>query len=219
MGAPGSGKGHISKKMAADYGAVHIAPGDILRQHIQKGTKVGKEAAQFISDGRLVPDELLQGLIDREIQRADKKSIILDGFPRTLAQARHLDSLVDLDFVLNLDIPDSAIVNMLKSRLVHVPSGRVYNEQTNKPKSPGKDDETGEELMRRPDDNPVVVAKRLGNYYNQNWPILRFYQKRFKVHNVAGRTHFILWPKVRRYMNKRLHKGSGLMHRCARCHR
>lgn len=206
MGAPGSGKGHISKKIAANYGAMHIAPGDILRAHIQKGSAVGMEAQKYIMEGRLVPDKLLQGLIDREISSADNKSFILDGFPRTRAQAVHLDGLVDIDFVLNLDIPDSMIVNMLKSRLVHVPSGRVYNVQTNKPKSPGVDDETGEPLLRRPDDDPKVVSKRLNSYYDMNWPVLRFYQKKYKVHTVTGRNHFILWPKVKKYMNRRLHK-------------
>lgn len=206
MGPPGSGKGHISKKICSIYGATHIAAGDILRQHIQKRTQLGKEAVQYTSTGRLVPDRLLMNIMERAIDEADDKNFILDGYPRTMPQARHLDSLVDLDFVLNLDIPDEAIVDMLKARLVHVPSGRVYNENTNAPLKAGLDDATGEPLQRRADDSPKVVAKRLGAYLKQSWPVLEHYKNQFKVYTVQGRSHVILWPKVRKYMNRRLHK-------------
>lgn len=206
MGPPGSGKGHISKKICSLYGAIHIAAGDILRQHIQKRTKLGREAIQYTSTGRLVPDRLLRNIMEAAIEKADDRNFILDGYPRTLQQAKHLDSLVDLDFVINLEIPDEAIVEMLKARLVHVPSGRVYNENTNAPRKAGLDDETGEALQRRADDNPVVVAKRLRSYLKESWPVLQHYKNRFKVYTVQGRSHLILWPKVRKYMNRRLHK-------------
>lgn len=206
MGPPGSGKGHISKKICSLYGAIHIAAGDILRQHIQKRTKLGREAVQYTSTGRLVPDRLLRDIMEAAIEKADDRNFILDGYPRTLPQAKHLDSLVDLDFVINLEIPDEAIVEMLKARLVHVPSGRVYNENTNAPRKAGLDDETGEALQRRADDNPVVVAKRLRSYLKESWPVLQHYKNRFKVYTVQGRSHIILWPKVRKYMNRRLHK-------------
>ncbi|KAH8405357.1 hypothetical protein KR222_006302, partial [Zaprionus bogoriensis] len=206
MGPPGSGKGHISEQIMRVYGAVHIAAGDILRKHIQRKTKLGKVAEQYTSKGRLVPDHLLQGIIAMAIYKAGKSNFILDGYPRTLAQAQHLDSLVNLDFVVNLQIADEAIVDMLRNRMVHVPSGRVYNAAAKAPKTAGLDDITGERLQRRADDHPRVVKIRLESSQDQMWPVLRHYQKQYKLITFRGRQHQSLWPQVQKYMNRRLNK-------------
>lgn len=222
MGPPGSGKTFISKKVAANYGAIYFSAEDMVRQHIKKKSPQGREAFKYVNVNRPVPDKLLYSIIDREIELADNKSFILDDFPRTVSQAKHLEDMVDLDFVLNLNMPDSAIVNLLRTREFHTPSDREYNEQTNAPYTRGLDDQTSDKLVRLPKDDPLLMAKKLKKFVNQNWPIYRYYQRKFKVYNVTGRTHFILWPKVRKYMNRRLHlcpdlkftprKHTGLMH-------
>jgi len=206
MGLPGSGKGHISEKIVQKYGAVHISAGDILRQHISQGTPLGKEVEQLTRKGILVPDHLIHGIISTAIFKAGDRNFILDGYPRTLSQAKHLQSLVNLDMVIKLDIPDSAIIDMLKMRLVHVPSGRVYNEGAKAPLNPGLDDITGEKLVRRPDDTPSVVMDRLAAFDFHMHPVIRFYRKRNILFTVTGRQHRNLWPLVEKLLNKRFGK-------------
>ncbi|KAH8365554.1 hypothetical protein KR093_001948, partial [Drosophila rubida] len=203
MGPPGCGKGHISEKIVKKYGAVHIAAGDILRKHISEGTNLGREAEKYISKGALVPDSLLLGVIGTAVYKAGKRNWILDGFPRTLAQARHLEKVAHLDMVINLQIPDEAILNMLKYRLVHVPSGRVYNLGSKAPMVRGLDDVTGEKLERRADDRPLVVMARLESFVHQMEPVIRFYRKRHLLHTIYGRQHQSIWPLVERYLIKR----------------
>jgi len=206
MGLPGSGKGHISEKIVQKYGAVHISAGDILRKHITEGTTLGKKAEELTRQGILVPDHLMHGIIGTAIYKAGDRNFILDGYPRTLSQAKHLEDLVKLDMVIKLVIPPSTIIDMLKDRLVHVPSGRVYNESAKAPLVPGLDDITGEKLIRRPDDSPSVVSARLAafDYYMQ--PVIRFYRKRRILYTFTGRQHRNLWPLVERFLNKRLGK-------------
>ncbi|KAH8302309.1 hypothetical protein KR044_005025, partial [Drosophila immigrans] len=203
MGPPGCGKGHISDKIVAKYGAVHIAPGDILRKHISEGTNLGREAQKYTRKGLLVPDALLLGVLGTAIYKAGNRNWILDGFPRNVEQAKHLESIAQLDMVINVQIPDEAILDMLKYRLVHVASGRVYNLVVKQPIVPGKDDVTGEPLERRADDKPLVVMARLAAFDNQMQPVIRFYRKRNVLHTIAGRTHESIWPLVERYMLKR----------------
>lgn len=217
MGPPGSGKKYIARRVAANYGAHYLGIDEIIGRHIRKGTPQGKQANEYLSRNRLVPDKLLHTIMGRELDLVGNNSFILNGYPNTVKQAVYLDDQVDLDFVINLDIPDSSIVNMLKTRLVHKPSGREYNEKTNKPYTPGLDDQTSDRLVRRLQDHPKKMAKTLNRYAHQNWPVFRYYQRRFKVFNVSGRTHFILWPKVRRYMNRRLHKCPTLKFKPRRC--
>lgn len=203
MGPPGSGKGYVSDKIVQTYGAVHISAGDILRKHIQHRTALGKTASELISHGHLVPDHLLAGIITTAVYNANNRNFILDGYPRTLSQAQHLEGLVKLDMVINLDIPVEAILDMLKHRRIHVPSGRVYNEVDKAPLVPGRDDITGEPLERRPDDKPHVVQARLAAFDGQMDPIIRFYKKRHILHTITGRTHHSLWPLVEKFLKKR----------------
>ncbi|XP_051859618.1 adenylate kinase 4, mitochondrial-like [Drosophila nasuta] len=203
MGPPGSGKGHISEKIVKKYGAVHIAAGDILRKHINEHTPLGKEAEKYTRKGLLVPDALLLGVIGTAIYKAGNRNWILDGFPRNVTQAKHLENVANLDMVINLQIPDEAIMEMLKFRLVHVPSGRVYNMGVKAPLVPGLDDVTGERLERRADDRPKVVMARLSAFDKQMNPVIGFYRKRHLLHTITGRHHQILWPMVERYLVKR----------------
>lgn len=222
MGPPGSGKTYISRKVATNYNAIYLSADDMVSRHIRKKTAEGREAFKYVNLQRPVPDKLLYSIMDREIELAGNKSFILDDFPQTVSQAVHLEDMVDLDFVINLSMPDAAIVDLLKTREYHKPSNREYNVQTNPPYTPGLDDQTSDKLVRLPKDDPLFMAKKLRQFVNLNWPIYRYYQRRFKVYNVTGRTHFILWPKVRKYMNRRLHlcpeikmtarKCTGLMH-------
>lgn len=202
MGPPGSGKGYVSDMIVKTFGAVHIAAGDILRKHIHQGTILGKHALKMISRGQLVPDHLLQGVIATAVFKVQDRNFILDGYPRNLAQAKHLQSLVDLDMVLNLNVPDEAIVNMLKNRLVHTPSGRVYNQGSAAPRVPGLDDVTGERLTRRVDDHPRVVQIRLAAFDEQMKPVIRYYMKQNILYEITGRQHQNLWPLVYKFLKK-----------------
>lgn len=208
MGPPGSGKGYVSDMIVKTFGAVHIAAGDILRKHIHQGTALGKHAFHMISQGKLVPDHLLHGVIATAVYKAEDRNFILDGYPRNLAQAKHLQGLVKLDMVINLNIPDEAIVNMLKNRLVHMPSGRVYNEGSAAPRVPGHDDVTGDPLTRRVDDHPKVVQARLAAFDKQMQPVIRFYMKQNILYTITGRQHRNLWPLVHKFLKKRWIKRS-----------
>lgn len=202
----GSGKGHISEKIVKKYGAVHIAAGDILRKHISEGTTLGKKVEELTRQGILVPDHLMHGIIGTAIYKAGDRNFILDGYPRTLSQAKHLEELVKLDMVIKLVIPHSAIIDMLKDRLVHVPSGRVYNESAKAPLVPGLDDITGEKLIRRPDDTPSVVSARLATFDFHMQPVIRYYRGKDILVTITGRQHRNLWPLVEKYLDKRLGK-------------
>ncbi|XP_064542230.1 GTP:AMP phosphotransferase AK3, mitochondrial-like [Drosophila montana] len=203
MGPPGSGKGYVSDKIVQTYGAVHICAGDILRKHIHNRTVLGKKASELISQGLLLPDHLLAGVISTAVYNVSNRNFILDGYPRTLAQAKHLESLLKLDVVFNLDIPVEAIIDVLRHRQIHVPSGRVYNEGDRAPLVPGRDDLTGEPLERRPDDRPKVVLARLAAFDGQTNPVIRFYRKKHILHTITGRSHGSLWPLVEKFLKRR----------------
>ncbi|XP_066921131.1 GTP:AMP phosphotransferase AK3, mitochondrial-like [Clytia hemisphaerica] len=136
LGAPGSGKGTISKRLVADYKLTHLASGDLLRNQISAGTEAGKEAESFIVKGQLVPDPLIVDLISQELGKL-KTSWLLDGFPRTLSQAEALSQKTNVDLVFNLDVPFDTIRQRLEKRWIHAPSGRTYHADWSPPKTPG----------------------------------------------------------------------------------
>lgn len=203
IGAPGSGKGYISDKIVATIGAVHIAPGDILRQHINKGTVLGKKVDAVIKKGLLVPDSLVGNVMSIAIFKANMQNMILDGYPRTLEQAKHLDSLAKVDMAINAHVPEEAILKLLKNRLIHPASGRIYNKITETaPKVPGQDDITGERLERRADDQPEVVKARLAAFEQQIQPVIRHYKKKNILHTISVKKHESLWPLVHKALEK-----------------
>jgi len=194
LGAPGSGKGTQSSRLLKEFPTLKtIVVGDLLRGHIARGTALGKEADKTIKSGGLMPDEKIAEMLEPELEALkDKQHWILDGFPRRRTQARILEDMLSrqgqpLTLVVNLVVPHSAILQRIEERWVHAPSGRTYNISWNPPKVPGKDDVTGENLIKRDDDNAETVAKRLQGFHAENKPISNFIPKSMKFPMVVGR--------------------------------
>jgi len=177
IGAPGSGKGTISNWIVRDFGLLHVSSGDLLRAQMRDGTELGLAAKSYIDKGDLVPDSVMVGLISSELKKLGEKPWLLDGFPRTQAQAEALQKETPVNVVVNLCVPFETIIERVKDRWIHPGSGRVYNLVFNPPKVAGKDDETGEDLVQRDDDKPESVRNRLEVFQQNTEPVLEFYRK------------------------------------------
>lgn len=179
LGAPGAGKGTLASYLIEKMGIPSISTGNILREAIKNNTPLGQKAKGFMDAGQLVPDDLVIDLLKERVSQRDCKSgFILDGFPRTIPQAQALqDAGVPIDFVLEISVPDSEIVERMSGRRVHPASGRSYHVKYNPPKVAGKDDVTGEDLVQRDDDREEVVMKRLSVYHAQTEALVDFYSK------------------------------------------
>ena len=179
LGAPGAGKGTQAQFIMERYGIPQISTGDMLRAAIKAGTELGKAAKEVMDAGQLVSDELIIGLVKERIAQDDcAKGFLLDGFPRTIPQADAMkENGIEIDFVLEFDVPDEEIVQRMSGRRVHPGSGRVYHIVYNPPKVEGKDDATGEDLAVRPDDEEETVRKRLAIYHETTKPLVDYYQK------------------------------------------
>ena len=177
LGQPGAGKGTQAQFLMARYGIPQISTGDMLRAAIRANTPLGVEAKGYMDRGALVPDDLVIRLVKDRISQADcAKGFIFDGFPRTLAQAEALSKAgIDLDFVIELDVPDEEILVRMSGRRVHLASGRSYHTKFNPPKVEGKDDVTGEPLVQRPDDAEETVKKRIVVYHAETKPLVDYY--------------------------------------------
>lgn len=181
LGAPGAGKGTQAKFICEKYGIPQISTGDMLRAAIKAGTPLGIEAKKVMDAGGLVSDEIIIGLVkDRLLQDDCKAGYLFDGFPRTLPQAEAMKTAgVALDYVLEIDVADSEIVERMGGRRVHLASGRTYHVKFNPPKVEGKDDVTGEDLIQRDDDCEETVIKRLHVYHSQTQPLIEYYSAWF----------------------------------------
>ena len=181
LGAPGAGKGTQAKFICEKYGIPQISTGDMLRAAIKAGTPLGIEAKKVMDAGSLVSDDIIIGLVkDRLLQDDCKAGYLFDGFPRTLPQAEAMKIAgVVLDYVLEIDVADSEIVERMGGRRVHLASGRTYHVKFNPPKVEGKDDVTGEDLIQRDDDKEETVIKRLHVYHSQTQPLIEYYSAWF----------------------------------------
>ncbi|KAF9464751.1 adenylate kinase-domain-containing protein [Collybia nuda] len=182
FGKPGAGKGTLTARLVKKYDIVSLSTGDLLRQHIAEGTEVGREADDIVARGGLLPDEVMLKVVTSKLDLVHNKHWILDGFPRTLGQGELLNSHLKakntpLSLIVNLDVPDEVILGRISDRWVHLPSGRVYNMSYNRPKIDGLDDETGEPLIKRPDDNIEVFSRRLSQFYASTSPLLAYYRR------------------------------------------
>ncbi len=176
LGGPGAGKGTQANYMKDKYNIPQISTGDMLRAAVKAGTPLGIEAKKVMDAGGLVSDEIILGLIDERIKEDDcKNGFLFDGFPRTLAQADALKEKVEVDGVVEIDVDDAEIIKRMSGRRVHMASGRTYHVTFNPPKVEGKDDETGEELIQRDDDQEDTVKKRLDIYHEQTEPLIEYY--------------------------------------------
>ncbi|BBO20311.1 MAG: adenylate kinase [Burkholderiales bacterium] len=179
LGAPGAGKGTQAAFITEKYGIPQISTGDMLRAAVKAGTPLGLAAKKVMDAGQLVSDDIILGLIKERLQQPDcAKGFLFDGFPRTIPQAEALRTQgVDLDLVLEIDVPDEEIIKRMSGRRVHTASGRTYHVVFNPPKVTGKDDVTGEDLIQREDDKEETVRKRLDVYHSQTKPLVEFYSK------------------------------------------
>ena len=179
LGAPGAGKGTQAAFICKRYGIPQISTGDMLRAAVKAGSALGIAAKKVMDAGGLVSDDIIIGLVKERIAQPDcSQGFLFDGFPRTIVQADAMKAAnVNLDLVLEIDVPDEAIVERMSGRRVHPASGRVYHVVYNPPKVPGKDDETGEELIHRADDAVETVKNRLEVYKRQTRPLIDYYSK------------------------------------------
>ncbi len=177
LGAPGAGKGTQATFIKEKFNIPQISTGDMLRAAVKAGTPLGLEAKKFMDAGGLVPDEVIIGMIKERIQDVDcKDGFLFDGFPRTIPQAEAMkDAGVDIDYVVEIDVPDAEIIKRMSGRRMHLASGRTYHVVFNPPKVAGKDDLTGEDLVQREDDKEETVMKRLEVYHSQTKPLVDYY--------------------------------------------
>ncbi len=179
LGAPGAGKGTQANFIKEKFGIPQISTGDMLRAAVKAGTPLGLKAKAVMDAGQLVSDDLIIGLVKERIAEPDcAKGFLFDGFPRTIPQADALkEAGIDIDSVIEFDVPDEVIVDRMAGRRAHLSSGRTYHVKYNPPKVEGKDDVTGEDLVQRDDDKEETVRKRLEVYHSQTRPLEDYYSK------------------------------------------
>jgi len=182
LGPPGAGKGTQAQFICESFSIPQISTGDMLRAAIKAGTELGKKVEKVMAAGGLVSDELIIALVKDRISQGDcTNGFLFDGFPRTIPQAEALVLAgIAIDHVVEIDVPDQEIIARLSGRRVHESSGRVYHIQYNPPKQEGKDDETGEPLIQRPDDTEETVSNRLNVYHEQTAQLVNYYQSAFE---------------------------------------
>lgn len=177
LGAPGAGKGTQANYIKEKFSIPQISTGDMLRAAVKAGTELGIAAKKVMDAGGLVSDDIIIGLVKERLKQADcANGYLFDGFPRTIPQADAMkEAGVAIDYVLEIDVPDSAIIERMSGRRVHPASGRTYHVKFNPPKVDDKDDETGEELVQRDDDKEETVKKRLTVYHDQTKVLVNYY--------------------------------------------
>jgi adenylate kinase len=178
LGAPGAGKGTQAEYLRDTYGIPQISTGDMLRAAVKAGSPLGVQVKSVMESGGLVTDDIIIALIKDRIKNPDcANGFLFDGFPRTIPQAQALvDADVDIDVVLEIDVPDAEIVRRLSGRRVHPASGRIYHLENKPPRVVDHDDVTGEPLIQRDDDKEATVRKRLEVYHQQTKPLVAFYK-------------------------------------------
>ena len=177
LGPPGAGKGTQATFIASEFNIPHISTGDMLREAIKKGTNLGQKAKEVMDAGNLVSDDLIIELVKERISESDcSQGFLFDGFPRTIPQAEALEvNNIQIDGVIELKVPDDEILKRMSGRRIHLNSGRTYHVDFNPPLIEGLDDETGEELIIRKDDEPETVKDRLKVYWKQTQPLIEYY--------------------------------------------
>ena len=193
LGAPGAGKGTQAQYICEEFGIAQISTGDMLRAAVNAETPLGLVAKEVMDAGRLVSDEIIIGLVKERLKQPDcQNGCLFDGFPRTIPQAEALrDSGIAIDHVVEVSVDDDEIIERMAGRRVHLASGRTYHIIHNPPKKDGCDDQTGEPLVQREDDNEAVVRDRLSVYHKQTEPLIHFY-------NSWAKTNPATAPKISR---------------------
>ena len=178
LGAPGAGKGTQAKIIEQKYNIAHISTGDMIRETIKSGSEIGNELKKVLDAGQLVSDEFIIEIVKDRISKDDcKNGCLLDGVPRTIAQAEQLDKLgINIDYIVEVDVTNELLIERITGRRVHPASGRTYHIKFNPPKVADKDDATGEALITRTDDNEDTVRERLSVYHQQTAKLVNFYR-------------------------------------------
>jgi len=192
LGPPGAGKGTQAKMLVDKYGLPQISTGDILRANLKAGTELGLEAKKYMDAGKLVPDEVVIGIINNRIQEEDcRRGYMLDGFPRTVAQAQALDKILGeqgsgIDHVISIEVPDQELMGRLTGRRTCRQCGQGFHVMFDPPKVEGVCDKCGGELYQRDDDNEQTVANRLKVYWDQTQPLIEYYKKKGLLRSIDG---------------------------------
>ncbi|MBS3106835.1 adenylate kinase [Candidatus Woesearchaeota archaeon] len=184
LGPPGAGKGTISQRLVRKEGMVQISAGDLLREAVKKQTALGMKAKSYMEKGELVPDQLVIDLMVERVRRPDcKRGFILDGFPRTIAQAEALQrNKIPIDTVVNFTVAEETLIRRLSGRRMHRITGEIFNIHT-LPPPPGTKEA---DLIQRPDDKPEAIKKRIEVYKRETLPLIDFYEREGKLVNVDG---------------------------------
>ncbi|MHA1376899.1 MAG: adenylate kinase [Candidatus Helarchaeota archaeon] len=187
LGPPGAGKGTQARKIVEKYGILHLSTGDMLRQAVRDKTELGKTAKGYMESGKLVPDNLVIGIINERLKMPDcAKGYILDGFPRTLNQAIELDKHEKIDAVIFIDVPFEELVHRLAGRWSCPKCGAVYNLKFTPPKKQGICDSCMSPLVQRDDDTEATVRKRIKTYQEQSEPLINYYEEKNLLKRVNG---------------------------------
>jgi adenylate kinase len=186
FGPPGSGKGTYASLLKNRLGIPHISTGDLVREEIRKKTNLGTEIQNYSDAGKLVPDEVITEILKKKLTQELSEGFILEGYPRSIEQAKQLDNIIKIDMVINLNVPDRVIVNRLSARVQCKNCGSIYNERTLKPRIAGKCDKCGGELFKRADDQPNVILERLKIYKETSAPVIDYYRTRKLLKDVTN---------------------------------
>jgi adenylate kinase len=212
LGPPGAGKGTQAKKLAAKYSVPHLSTGDMLREHVAKGTPLGIKAKPIMERGELVPDSLVLKIVAERIERPDcAHGFVFDGFPRTVAQAQYLGELLKQHgfrrpFVIHLVVDTALILRRITGRRTCKTGGEIYNLFERPPKVEGRCDSDGGELLQRPDDREEIVAPRLQAYHKQTEPLVAYYRRLGLLHDVDASK---IVEEVEQQIWKTLHHARG----------
>ncbi len=192
LGGPGAGKGTQANFIQNQYKIPQISTGDMLRAAVKEGSEMGLKAKEYMDAGKLVPDDVIIGLVKERITQPDcENGFLFDGFPRTIPQADAMkEAGVPIEAVVDIDVPDEEIIKRMSGRRVHLASGRTYHVVFNPPREPDKDDETGEPLIQRDDDKEETVKKRLDVYHAQTEPLIDYYKDWEKSGESAAPRYF-----------------------------
>jgi len=209
FGPPGAGKGTQAERISREMGIPHIATGDMFREAVAKGTELGRKAQEYMRRGELVPDEIVNEMVRERISMPDcSRGFILDGYPRTVNQAKALDEMLaemgrKVDVVLNLSVSDDEVVKRLSYRRICRRCGAIYHLINNPPRREGVCDRCGGELYQREDDREEVIRRRLRVYYEQTEPVLRYYAERGILRDIDGNgTVDEVWERVKKALEE-----------------
>lgn len=188
LGAPGAGKGTHAADLSEHFGIPTISTGNMIREALKNGTEMGKKAKSFMDEGKLVPDEVVIGIVKERLSQDDcKKGFILDGFPRTIPQAEALDNMgVNIDFAINIEVSDERIIKRMSGRRVCEGCGKPYHIVRQKPKVDGVCDDCNGTLVQRKDDHPDTVLARLNIYHKETEPLVDYYREHGKLVDIEG---------------------------------